>query len=62
MRCGKWLSETLISLVGQHDLLLIHGYGRNLGMMPGFVNSNFGLEIRRALRHDNTLRTWDRST
>jgi DNA-nicking Smr family endonuclease len=46
-------------------LTLIHGHGRNRGISPGFVNTNtgyFGLEIRRALRHDNRLRFWIKHT
>lgn len=42
-------------------LYLIHGHGRNRGISPGFVNTNtgyFGLQIRRALRHDKELRQW----
>jgi hypothetical protein len=47
--------------MGDTYLTLIHGHGRNRGISPGFVNTNtgyFGLEIRRALRHDNELRQW----
>lgn len=47
--------------MGEQFLYLIHGHGRNRGITPGFVNTNtgfFGLEIRRALRHDKTLRPW----
>ena len=46
---------------GAHNLRLIHGHGRNRGISPGFVNTNtgyFGLTIRRALRHDESLRRW----
>jgi hypothetical protein len=45
--------------IGESELTLIHGHGRNRGISPGFVNTNtgfFGLEIRRALRHDKQLR------
>jgi hypothetical protein len=51
--------------MGEKDLTLIHGHGRNRGIRPGFVNTNtgyFGLEIRRALRHDKELRQWIRYT
>lgn len=47
--------------IGEEDLWLIHGHGRKRGRTPGFVNTNtgyFGLEIRRALRHDKSLRQW----
>ena len=47
--------------MGDTNLTLIHGHGRNRGISPGFVNTNtgyFGLEIRRALRHDTQLRRW----
>jgi hypothetical protein len=51
--------------MGEGDLTLIHGHGRNRGISPGFVNTNtgyFGLCIRRALRHDKSLRQWIRYT
>jgi hypothetical protein len=51
--------------MGEQDLFLIHGHGRNRGITPGFVNTNtgfFGLQIRRALRHDESLRQWIRHT
>lgn len=47
--------------MGESELVLIHGHGRNRGITPGFVNTNtgfFGLEIRKALRHDERLRRW----
>jgi hypothetical protein len=47
--------------MGESHLCFIHGHGRNRGITPGFVNTNtgyFGLEIRRALRHDPELRRW----
>jgi hypothetical protein len=47
--------------MGESELTLIHGHGRNRGISPGFVNTNtgfFGLEIRRALRHEKALRSW----
>ena len=47
--------------MGESELTLIHGHGRNRGITPGFVNTNtgfFGLEIRKALRHDERLRRW----
>jgi hypothetical protein len=47
--------------MGEVRLTLIHGHGRNRGISPGFVNTNtgyFGLCIRRALRHDESLREW----
>src|SRR4029077_3117045 len=45
--------------MGESELILIHGHGCNRGITLGFVNTNtgfFGLEIRRALRHDERLR------
>lgn len=51
--------------MGENYVTLIHGHGRNRGIRPGFVNTNtgyFGLEIRRALRHDKELRQWIRYT
>jgi hypothetical protein len=51
--------------MGDTYLTLIHGHGRNRGISPGFVNTNtgfFGLEIRRALRHDIGLRQWIKYT
>jgi hypothetical protein len=47
--------------MGERELILIHGHGRNRGITPGFVNTNtgfFGLQIRSALRHDKELRRW----
>lgn len=47
--------------MGEPYLYLIHGHGRNRGIIPGFVNTNtgsFGLQIRSALRHDKSLRQW----
>jgi hypothetical protein len=47
--------------MGESDLTLIHGHGRNRGISPGFVNTNtgyFGLCIRHAFRHDKSLRQW----
>jgi len=47
--------------MGERELILIHGHGRNRGVTPGFVNTNtgfFGLQIRSALRHDKALRRW----
>ena len=47
--------------MGESELILIHGHGRNRGITPGFVNTNtgfFGLQIRSALRHDKGLRRW----
>ncbi len=51
--------------MGESELCLIHGHGYNRGISPGFVNTNtgfFGLEIRRALRHDKDLRQWIKHT
>jgi len=51
--------------MGESDLTLIHGHGRNRGITPGFVNTNtgyFGLCIRRALRNDQSLRQWMKHT
>jgi hypothetical protein len=51
--------------MGENDVTLIHGHGRIRGISPGFVTTNtgyFGLEIRRALRHDKELRQWIRYT
>src|SRR3974377_285003 len=45
--------------MGESHLCLIHDHGRFRGRSPGSVNPNtgyFGLEIRRALRHDPELR------
>ena len=47
--------------MGERELILIHGHGRNRGITPGFVNTNtgfFGLQIRSALRHDKKFRRW----
>lgn len=47
--------------MGESELVLIDGHGRNRGITLGFVNTNtgfFGLEIRKALRHDVRLRRW----
>jgi hypothetical protein len=47
--------------MGEQELVLIHGHGRNRGLTPGFVNTNtgfFGLQIRSAFRHDKNLRRW----
>jgi hypothetical protein len=51
--------------MGERELSLIHGHGRNRGISPGFVNTNtgyFGLCIRQALRHDQSLRRWIKYT
>ena len=51
--------------MGDTHLYLIHGHGRARGISPGFVNTNtgfFGLEIRRALRHDSKFRRWIKHT
>ena len=51
--------------MGEKELTLIHGHGRNRGISPGFVNTNtghFGLCIRRAFRRDKALREWVRYT
>ncbi len=51
--------------MGESELCLIHGHGYKRGISPGFVNTNtgfFGLEIRRALRHDKDLRQWIKHT
>jgi hypothetical protein len=51
--------------MGEVELVLIHGHGRNRGITPGFVNTNtgyFGLCIRRALRHDHSFRQWIKHT
>jgi hypothetical protein len=47
--------------MGERELVLIHGHGRNRGITPGFVNTNtgfFGLQIRSVFRHDKNLRRW----
>ncbi len=47
--------------MGEQELILIHGHGRNRGITPGFVNTNtgfFGLQIRSALRNDKALWRW----
>jgi hypothetical protein len=51
--------------MGENELTLIHGHGRNRGITPGFVNTNtgyFGLCVRRALRHDKSVRQWIKYT
>lgn len=51
--------------MGEIEVTLIHGHGRNRGISPGFVNTNtgyFGLCIRRALRNDKALRQWTKCT
>jgi hypothetical protein len=51
--------------MGESDLTLIHGHGRNRGLTPGFVNTNtgyFGLCIGRALRNDPSLCQWIKHT
>ena len=64
-------TDTLAKIVqqawemGEPYLRLIHGHGRMRGISPGFVNTNtgfFGLQIRRALRHDGELRKWIKHT
>src|SRR5437868_1660704 len=59
--------EKLVQQVWEmgEEVVLIHGHGRNRGRTPSFVNTNtgfFGLEIRKALRHDRGLRQWIRYT
>jgi hypothetical protein len=47
--------------MGETELRLIHGHGRNRGISPGFVNTNtgyLGLRIRGALRNHEHLRRW----
>jgi len=51
--------------MGEPELTLIHGHGRNRGISPGFVNTNtgfFGLQIRRELRNNKGLRQWIKYT
>lgn len=51
--------------VGDASISLIHGHGRNRGKSPGFVNTNtgyLGLTVRRALRHDGSLRCYIKHT
>jgi hypothetical protein len=51
--------------MGETEICLIHGHGRNRGISPGFVNTNtgfFGLAIRRTLRNDVALRQWIKRT
>jgi hypothetical protein len=60
---GKIVQQTWE--MGENELTLIHGHGRNRGITPGFVNTNtgyFGLCIRQALRHDQSLRQWIKHT
>jgi hypothetical protein len=60
---GKIVQQTWE--MGENELTLIHGHGRNRGITPGFVNTNtgyFGLCIRQALRHDQSLRRWIKYT
>jgi hypothetical protein len=45
--------------MGESELTLIRGHGRNWGITPSFVNTNTGffcLQIRSALRHNKELR------
>lgn len=47
--------------MGQFEVRLIHGHGRNRGLSPGFVNTNtgyLGLAVRSSLRKDTELRQW----
>jgi len=51
--------------MGADKLRFIHGHGRARGKSPGFYNTKtswFGLRIRRALRHDRSLRRWVKYT
>jgi hypothetical protein len=51
--------------MGAARLRFIHGHGRARGKSPGFYNTRtgwFGLRIRRALRHNRTLRQWIKYT
>jgi hypothetical protein len=60
---GKIVQQTWE--MGENELTLIHGHGRNRGITPGFVNTNtgyFGLCSRQALRHDQALRRWIKYT
>jgi hypothetical protein len=60
---GKIVQQTWE--MGENELTLIHGHGRNRGITPGFVNTNtgyFGLCIRQAMRHDQSLRRWIKYT
>lgn len=55
-RPGRWVNN---------ELALIHGHGRNRGIIPGLVNINtgyLGLCIRPASRHDRSLRGWIKHT
>jgi hypothetical protein len=50
--------------MGEIELTLIHGHGRNRGITPGFVNTNtgyFGLSIRRGLRQDPVVSPVDQA-
>lgn len=50
---------------GKDRLTLIHGHGRNRGIIPGFINTNtgyLGVCIRRVLRHNKSLRSWIKYT
>ena len=51
--------------MGENELTLMQGHGRNRGISPGFVNTitgHFGLCIWRALRNDEELRQWVKYT
>jgi hypothetical protein len=47
--------------MGAGELVLIHGHGRNRGIVPYFVNTNtglLGLAVRRTLKNALELRQW----
>ena len=46
---------------GALEVTIVHGHGRNRGVLPGFVNTNtgyFGLCVRRAIRRNSSLKPW----
>jgi len=47
--------------MGASELVVIHGHGRNRGIVPYFVNTNtglLGLAVRRTLKNILELRQW----
>jgi hypothetical protein len=51
--------------MGEKQINLIHGHGRNRGISVGFINTNtgyFGLKVRSDLRSSEELRQWIKYT
>src|SRR5258707_804846 len=51
--------------MGEKQINLIHGHGRNRGISVGFTNTNtwyFGLKVRSDLRSSEELRQWIKYT